>query len=70
MKAGNPRRRQSGEKRYQAIMMAIRAEGDGKIHEAGDDGTGGHNEAREIDFGDEVGVLNEAVAGRGRAMLR
>lgn len=39
------------------------AERDQEINEARDDGARGHDQTREIDFGDQVGVADQAIAG-------
>jgi len=44
------------------------SEGNGKIHKGGDDRTGRNDQAREIDFGDQVGVADQAVAGFGQGV--
>src|SRR5262249_22946955 len=40
-------------------------DGDQEIDQAGHDGAGRDDQAREIDFGDQVGVADQAVAGFG-----
>ena len=42
--------------------------GDGEVDEAGEDATDGDDESGEVDFGDEIGVIDETGAAFGEGI--
>ena len=42
--------------------------GDGEVHETGEDATDGDDESGEVDFGDEIGVIDETGAAFGEGI--
>src|SRR5437762_4099149 len=60
---GKPERRERGENPISKTKNREDHKTDGEVHKAGENGRNGKNEAREIDFGDEVLALDDDVGG-------
>lgn len=67
---GNAEHSPSGDEPVPRHEKAEDDEGDEKVHQADDHGAGGDHQPREIDLGQQVGVVDQGIAGLGKGVCK